>query len=184
MTYREIIVRGDEKIMKGFLVGYCTSNRIKSGLVLARDHDINRHHLREILRFRPHYLHLVVRSDHYRALASTLRRVEKELNMTVISDRAIRRAWLEYDFETFNRRVARTIKRFFANLPEGIKRTGRKHEEHVDPHAKGVEMYSPAHDYAFRGKGQLTGDLERLLRLHPKMKAHEFIDVGDINLKH
>ena len=179
-----MIIRGDDKIMKGFLTGYCSARRIKSGLIFAREHDINRHHLRELLTFKPSYLHLIISSEHHRSFAAALRPVTDELKLKILSDRSIRRMWFKYEFVTYNRRAAGTIKRFFRNLPAEIKRSGRAHVETIDPSAKGVEVYSPLHDYVFRGEGELSGDIERLLRLHPKLKEHEFIDVGDINLKH
>jgi hypothetical protein len=182
--YREVIIHGDSKVLKGFVACYRSTHRIKSGLVLAREHPINRHHLKEILTFRHHHLHLIAGRGHYRGFMAALRPVADGLKLKVVSDRPIRRAWFEYEFETANRRVAATIKRMFANLPTDVRRVGRSHKEKIDPSAKGVEVYSPSHEYTYRGGGKITGNLESLLALHAKFEDHEFIDVGDISLKH
>ena len=182
-AYREIIIRGDENIMKGFLACYRSTHRIRAGLILARDYPINRHHLKEVLHLRRHYLHLIAAKTHYRGFMAALRPVIEELELEVLSDRSIRRAWFEYHFSTANRRVAGTIKRAFSRLPGDTRRSGRAHQEIVDPSVKGVEVYSPAHEYEYSGEGQVAGDLEALLKLHAKFKAHEFIDVEDIGLR-
>jgi len=182
-SYRELVIRGDEKLLRGFLAGYRVTGKITSGFVSAREHHINTHHLREILTFRGHHVHLLVRRDVHAGLLSALRRVPDDLEFEIVSDRLIRRASFKYEFEIFNRKIAGQIKRTFSRLPHDLKRKGPQHKETIDPSSKGVEAYAPAHDYIYRGKGEIGGELEQLLAYHDKLHEYEFVQVEDIELE-
>ena len=50
-TYHELIVKGDREVLDGFLEGFMAAKNIKSGIILASEHPIETHHLKEILTF-------------------------------------------------------------------------------------------------------------------------------------
>jgi hypothetical protein len=42
-------------------------------------------------------------------------------------------------------------------------------KEIVDPGAKGVEVYTPAHEYEFKGKGHIRGEVPGVLDMHKRL---------------
>lgn len=181
MAYREIVIKGDEKIIKGFLVGYRAGKHAKRGLLFCEGLPIDTHHLREILHGHPHWEHIVAESSQHKAFVAAIGRVAHDLDLEIISDRRISKTYFEFRVETFARKVATSIKRFLGRPPAGVK-VRHNVREHIDPDAKGVEMYSPVHDYKYAGDARAEGNIEALLRYHRKLDDHDFVEVHDIKI--
>jgi hypothetical protein len=181
--YHEIIVKGDDEVLKGFLDGFKTAKKIKTGVVLASDHPINTHHLKEILTLHGNYIHVIVSGRHHQTLIAAIKDTP-DIECDIVSDVGISNAYLEFKFETFNRDVARDLKKMLGRLPAGLQLIDYDPKETVDPSAKGIEFYSPIHDYTFEGKGKIRGDVEKLIKFHERLDEHVFIEVNDIELEH
>ena len=179
--YRELIVKGDDKLLKGFLEGFQIANKIEDGLVFCRDNPINTGHLKEILTFHADYVHLVTSTRHHDSLIAA---IDETDDLELVSDKPVSRSSFKFEFETFNREVANTIRAALAKPPGGLKMVDYKPEEQIDPDAKGPEMYSPVHEYRFCGSGTVEGDIEKLLAYHHQLDDNEFIDAEDITLEH
>ncbi len=181
--YREVIVRGNDKLLKGFLWGYKEAKSIKSGLIFAHDHPIKTHHLREILTFRGAHAHIIASEGNHRGIVNAIKEATK-LNFYIISDRKIRRAYFDFEFETFNRTVAERIKKSSRNIRAGLKLLKFREKEEVDPRDKGIEMYAVSHEYRYYGSGRIEGEVDALLKFHAKMCENDFIEVDEITLVH
>jgi hypothetical protein len=181
--YHELIVKGDEEMLKGFIEGFMIAKGIKTGVILAREHDIETHHLKEILTFHGNYIHVIVTGRHHRSLVSAVEKTP-DIEYEIVSDKEIVNAHFEFKFETFSRDVAKGLKKTMARLPSGLQLIDYDPEETIDPSGEGIEFYSPMHDYSFCGKGKIRGDVAKLIRFHERMKAHVFIETKDIDLEH
>jgi hypothetical protein len=182
LSYRELVIQGSEDALRGFLWGFSTAKNIRHGLIFCDDNPINTHHLREILKLHPNYQHVVTRAAYHKSLVAALKATP--MAFKIVSDKAVRKASFEFEFETSNKDVARSIKRLLARPPAGSKVVDYKPREIMDPSAKGVELYSPVHDYVFSGKGRIEGNIEKLLEIYKKFSAHEFIETEHIDIKH
>ncbi|MFQ5511510.1 MAG: hypothetical protein ACE5EO_06630 [Candidatus Krumholzibacteriia bacterium] len=181
--YHELIVKGDEKLLRGFLWGYKSTRRVKSGLLLCDDYPIDTHHLRELLRLQTGREHLICTEAHHKTLVAAINRAA-ELGFEIISDEPIVRSYFEFKFDTFSEKVARSLKRIVRRLPKDLGLSGFDEKEDRVPGAVGVEMYAPAHDYHYYGGGTAEGGIEKLLSLHKKFSDHEFVDAKDIHVEH
>jgi hypothetical protein len=179
--HHELIVRGDLKHLRGFLRGYQLGKRLKSGLLFCADQPINTHHLKEILTLHGDYVHLICR-DRLREGLVTAVRSAVDLEFEIIADRPIIRSAFGFKFKTVSRRVGNQLKKMFSRIPADLRLSQYEPEEIVDPSAKGVELYSPRPEYVFRGRGEVEGNIERLLRYHGKLAAHEFVDTELIQI--
>jgi hypothetical protein len=181
VTYYELVIKGNGKLLKGFVRGYEVAKNIKRGLLLCSNYPINTHHLKNILTFKGDHLHLICG---VRVRPGFLAAIEQaaDLDFEVVSDDEMHRTSFEFEFETFNKEVASDIKRILRTLPAGLEVVDFEREETTDPDAKGVEIYSPVHDYTFKGKGTVAGDVEKLCAFHAKLAEHEFFEVEDIRL--
>jgi len=182
-TYRELIVRGDDKLLKGFLWGYKCAKSIKSGLIFAHDHPIKTRHLREVLTFRGAHVHIVASEAHNRAIVKAIREA-KALEFSIVSDKKIRRAYFDFEFETFNRGVASGLKRRMRRAPAGLKLLNFKDKEEIDPSAKGVEIYTVSHEYSYRGSGRFQGEFDALLKFRARVCENEFVEADEITIVH
>ena len=181
--YHELIIKGDAEVLKGFIEGYMTAKGIKTGVIIAREHDIETHHLKEVLTFRGDYCHIIVTGRHHRSLVSAIEKTP-DIDCEFVSDKEIANAYFEFKFETFNRDVAKELKKTLTKLPAGLQLIDYQPEETIDPSAEGIEFYSPIHDYSFSGKGRIRGDVAKLIQFQERMKDHVFMETEDIELEH
>ncbi|UCH84494.1 MAG: hypothetical protein JSW50_02035 [Candidatus Latescibacterota bacterium] len=181
VTYHELVIKGNGKLLRGFIRGYQLGKNIKRGLLFCQDYPINTHHLRHILTFRGDHLHIVCRARIRQGFLTAIENAS-DLEFEVLSDEEILVASFEFEFETFNKKVASNIKRILRRIPAGLELRSYNPEETTDPDAEGVEIYSPVHDYTFKGKGSVAGDIEKLCAFHTKLDEHEFFEVKDIRL--
>lgn len=182
VMYYELVIKGNGKLLRGFVRGYEIGKSIKNGLFFSQDRPIATHHLKETLTFRGDHLHLLCGARIRQGFLAALRQAE-DLDFEIIADRRVVRSSFEFEFETASRKVASDIKRRFRSIPAGLKLVGYEPIETVDPSAKGVEIYTPVHDYRFEGNGVIEGDLETLLACHERLTTNEFIEAEDIAIE-
>lgn len=182
-SYRELVVRGDANLLRGFLSGYQLARKIKRGFYVCRDSPINTHHLMEVLTFKGDYIHVILTQRVHEGIVAAIRQAE-DMEFTIVSDKPIAKLSFEFKFRTASTKVGARLKRLFDKLPAGLELTRYEPEEEIDPSAKGIEFYSPAHHYQFRGEGEVAGDLDKLFRFRRKLDEHEFIDVERIDVVH
>ncbi len=75
------------------------------------------------------------------------------------------------------------IKALIEAHPAGITITGYNPVEDIDDSAKGVELYSPAHDYTFKCEGTASGKFGEIFPFRKKLEEHTLIEVSNIKLK-
>ena len=181
VTYYEIVVKGDENLLKGFIRGFELGRSLAGGVWLCADHPIDAGHLKR-LRLHGRHVHVVCTSAVRKSVLAAFARAA-ESGVEVVSDKKIVRAWFEFEFDTYSRDVAASLKKVFNTLPTVLELRGYEPKETVDKKARGVELYSPVHEYRFEGKGRIEGDLGKLLAIHEKLEAIEFAKTGKIHLE-
>ncbi|MBP2681411.1 MAG: hypothetical protein H6Q78_1274 [Candidatus Krumholzibacteriota bacterium] len=182
-TYREIVVRGDGKLLKGFIRGYQIGHATESGIFFCADHPIDTRRLRERLTLRGDHVHLMCKERLRQSFLAAIQRAT-DLEFELVSDEKVSGASFEFEFDTYSRKVGSEIKNLLENLPEGLEVADYAPEETVDAKARGAELYSPVHEYRFQGKGKIAGDFERLLDFHAALAANAFVEARDISIEH
>jgi hypothetical protein len=179
-TYYEIVVKGDRRFLQGFVLGVGLDQAVSDEFWFCRDHPVESEHV-EQLRLRGHYIHLVCTVTVRKKILPSLEQAD-EFGVKVVSDRKIARTYFEFEFDTVSRDVAATIKRILRTLPAGLKVLAYEPKETEDKSAKGVELYSPVHDYRFEGSGRVEGDFAELLAVRKKLEAIDWVKPGDISI--
>jgi len=182
-SYRDVVIKGDPKAIKGFLGAFVAVKRIKHGVVFVEDHAIDGGYVKRLVHGTRDYEHIIVSTVHHKSLISAIKRANN-IDIEIVSDQKIKRASFEFKFETFSRKVAGNLRRLYRNPPAGIRIIDPVVKEEFDPSAKGVELYSPTHHYQLKGKATAVGDVEALIKLQQRFHDHEFIDVKDIQIEH
>jgi len=68
-------------------------------------------------------------------------------------------------------------------LPKSVKLVDYAPKEEMHKDAKGTELYAPDHEYSFKGKGRLVGDIETIIEYNKIFDEHPLIDVTAITLQ-
>ncbi len=116
-----------------------------------------------------------------RGVAAASARTGPEI--AVKADRAIREARLDYHFAVYSREGAAAIRSALDPLPAGVRAEAAEAEEHVDPAGRGVEIYTPLHEYTLSGRGTLRGTWPAVLAMRERLREVAMLEVGEITLE-
>lgn len=86
--------------------------------------------------------------------------------------------------EAYSPEVAEKIKHaLHGPLPPGVVLEPGEEKEVVDPEAKGVELYSPVHDYTYRCHGTFSGTSPGIFEIHRTLQALDFVHQEKLELE-
>ncbi len=182
-TY-EIIIRGNTDEARLFLRGFLAGRGEKAGFIFTKDNGFTLSHIRDIVKYHGDVVHLVCNAALRKSITAAVKSAPADLDLEIVESRPIVRASFEFKFSTANRKVAGSIKRLLGRIPDGAQLTGYAPEEIVDPDAEGQELYSPTHEYEFRGQGTVEGDPFAVKSVFDKLKDNEFFKCEGIELQH
>ena len=136
--------------------------------------------LRDLLHLRSHHL---VFAPGARAL-ELVRELASAPGLRVEAVRRVIRASFRFTAECYNREEAGEIKGAFLSAPPpGVRVEDFTESEEVDPEARGVELYAPAHDYVYRASGRVTGPLPGVIEMHRRARRLDFVKEGRIEVE-
>jgi hypothetical protein len=180
-TYYEMIIRGDDRDMVPYLTGFMAAGDLKN-VYIATESGFHLKSLRERVKHHGEVQHVICEGDQRSRLRSAVEKAPDRYGFKVEEEARIERAYFPFEFDTPSREVAAAIKKVLAALPTGVKATDYIPEEIEDPDAKGAEVYSPAHEYEFRGKGVIEGDPGGVIRARQALGEIEFAKVHEIEI--
>jgi hypothetical protein len=97
----------------------------------------------------------------------------------------IRDAVFDFSFRVFSPDEASGIRRLLEeDLPDGVSLDDYEHEEKRDPSAKGIELYSPVHEYEFSGSGRYVGTVPGVFEMVHRLADQTFLHHGDVTLRY
>jgi hypothetical protein len=174
----KIVVKGDERILRGFLVGFgAAAGRRHQGAVLGSDVPVAPESLTErvqqLLAAGSH--HVVLTPEGYgERLMAAIGKHGGNAGLVVESSVEVAGGSFEFRAETFSREGGGLIRRAFLDaVPEGIEIRDLRTDEEVDPSGAGQELYSPVHHYSLLMRGQIIGPLPGVLEMHRRARSLE-----------
>jgi len=187
--FREIAIEGPRGWTAGYVQGF-VRGRSASAVVLDAEHEgcdvaSARERFREFLSRGSEIAHLLVEDsaaalvhEAVEAAAAGGRLVQVRLERSIVG------ASFGFSVECFSEVAGRRIREFLRNLPEGVKTSADTEiDEIVDPSARGIEPYAPIHDFEFRARGTVLGDVAGVLRVHRVLDGDELVDVSGVRLQ-
>lgn len=128
--------------------------------------------------------HMVVSETFAQAIETALAATPL-IALEVASKRVVDSAHLEFTFECFSKEVAEELRRVFeADLPDGLLLENYDAKEIFDEGSRGVELYSPSHEYVFSGGGRYIGSVAAILDIAHRIADHDFVHTEGIHLNH
>jgi len=179
-VYHEIIIKGNYDAVRCYLRGFLAGRDVKSGYYFGGEWPFQLHFLRELIKFHGEVTHLLCTGSLKPTVVSAIKKADDDFE--VKETRKVTAVAFDFDFRTANRKVADTVKGALEKLPRGVKLVDYEPKEIVDPGAKGVEVYTPAHEYEFKGKGRIRGEVPGVLDMHKRLSDIESFRLDKIEI--
>jgi hypothetical protein len=184
-NWHVIIVEGHERDLRAFVSGFAADRgvdpmRVVFGADVGLAHESLHERLRALLRGGQHVL--IVPEDLATALADAIARGGTALGLRVADRHPVGAASFDFAAEVYAREVSTRIRSVVRALPPGVHAT--QHSEHEEEHAAdtGVELYAPAHHYAYRVRASLTGPVGEVLEVRRRLGEIEAVQLEALRL--
>ena len=184
--FYEFVIQGQTGWTLGFIQGYLRGHGETEGVLDAEAEGFHCESLRERFRELIHpssdTLHLIA-SD--RVGASVLEAVAEAVALghatEMVHKERIVAARFTFSTTVYSREHGERIREMFKNTAEGVTVKGEMTVK-INPDAKGVEMYAPAHEYELKGEAVVAGPVDGVLDLHRQSRDEELINLGHLEL--
>jgi hypothetical protein len=183
-TFWEILVHGQPDKCEGLLAGLRLGATSDVQLFLANRAGIRTslgERLMDLVHAHAGVCHVIADSEGRKLLRSVAKQLPS-MDMSIAEERKIASASFSYEFHAYAKRYGDEIRKLLAGLPKGVRHDADKPKETRDAGAKGVEAYSPAHDYEISGKGTISGRVDLVLEARALLDDHPLVNAGTVEL--
>jgi len=188
--YSEVVFEGHHGNIRGFIEGFIAGSGKEMSFFFSDRAGVKAETMSEVIK---EWISLSNKIHHVIMESELLDRIKKALEKlsdgdslnrsSIKSAKAIKAASFKFTFSTYGRKYGEDIKKLLEKLPGGLSLKDYAPVEKVDKDAKGVELYSPAHEYTFEGSGVITGPVDEAIAFRKVLDDHPLVDVAVINLE-
>lgn len=179
-AWYEMVIEGKEEDVRKLLPGVATDERPFRGEELDLYEGSLSDRIRELLGARTHHLLFVPGTQ----AGPLVRAIQGKDDIRLEHVREVSSGRFSFTAKAFSPEVAEKIKRaLHGPLPPGVVLSDCDEAEDVDPDAKGVELYSPVHDYTWRCHGIFSGPPPGIFEIHRTMQALDFVHQEKLELE-
>jgi hypothetical protein len=185
--YYDVVIEGSLDLMKGFVMGFIEGRGVAGDIFFGEEYHIESESkvglLLQLMGFHDKTCTVIVGSGLYEVLAAALKRRQNTIPLRILKVRQVSNASFAFSFGTYSREVGEEISSLLAHLPEGI-----VHEPDIelhrilDPEGKGLETFTPLHDYELNGKGRISGSVKGVFELYHRLQHYEVVELGNMDL--
>lgn len=186
--YVELAIAGPRGWIVGFIGGFLEARGKGERLLDAEQEGFDcaplRERLSELISPSLQTYHLLVPKDLREDVREAVERATKaDPRVSSIHEQELKGARFSFSFTVYSKKHAQRLRRHFDELPEGVELSAdASFTESVDPSAKGVEAYAPAHDYELTARGEVEGPVDGIVRLLRICKTEELIRCGKVEI--
>ncbi|HOX25800.1 MAG TPA: hypothetical protein PLL30_10475 [Candidatus Krumholzibacteria bacterium] len=189
-TFHEAVFKGSPKALRGLLTGLALGSGVASPYWFHDEADIadpgapkRARRVVEKLRLVPAAEVRVVVGG---GLAALLRRLRRQIAASGVCEldslRRIKTARAALRYHTYAKRYDDEVQILLRDLPRGVTLEAPTRTVRTDPHAQGVEVYSPAHEFESRGGGVLAGRFDLVIGLRDRLDVHPLIECDQVDI--
>jgi len=184
----KITITGEWALVKGLIAGFLWGRGLdpEKGIVFCDDlkylDESFLQTLKEWIHLSEEMAHVIVESHLLEPVKEALQMSRRLFDCRLLSLQKIKEASFPFQYEIFSKEHGREAKNLFEAIPASIRIRYEEKDEIIDKDARGIEVYSPSHDYTLKGKGAVSGPLGEILALHKQMDGNELIQAGDLTL--
>lgn len=188
--YSEVVFEGHYSNIRGFIEGFIAGSGKELSFFFSEQAGVKAETMSEVLKewisLSNKIHHVVMESELFEKIKKSLERLtdSDSLNKgSIKSAKAIKTASFRFKFSTYGRKYGEDIKKLLEKLPGGLSLKDYSPVEKIDKDARGVELYSPAHEYTFEGTGVIAGPVDEAIAFRKVLDDHPLVDVTVINLE-
>lgn len=185
-AFNEVVFRGKPKVVRaclsGLLLGAARQASVFYSYLDGVQHEGKAEKLAEFVGVRASDCHVIVDAETAAWLRGLSRAITAETGLAITSNRRIRGASLDLRYHTYGKKHEDEILALLRDLPAGVKLSGFRQQEQVDARGRGVEIYTPVHEFEAVGEGSLSGPVDELIRLRRRLLDYPLLKVADIRL--
>ncbi|NLP11983.1 hypothetical protein GX408_16405 [bacterium] len=182
----EVVFEANEHYLKGLLEGFQRGRNTAFKYFFSRDAGVQAESLGEKIKewtsLSDKYQHLLMEQGLYHLLKK-LGEDQPTEHMKIISARPVQSGKFSVKVKNAARGETDIIKKAFAEKPASVKTIDWHDEEKEDRKAKGIELYTPAHEYLYEASGTFQGELEALIVFRQKVAAFSTVTAKEIKLE-
>jgi hypothetical protein len=185
----EVVFEGHYNTVKGYIEGLQDGMGTAHSVFFSSESGIAAETFSELVKewvSLGHKLHHVVMEEAlFTILEDVLSKKGKNTLMnsgSIKSSKSVRQATFNFRFDAYARKYAEEIKELLGKLPEGVSLHDYKPEEKINHDAEGVELYTPAHDFIFHGKGAIVGPVEQVVSFRKLLDDYPLIEAEKVLL--
>src|SRR5258706_13801628 len=181
-----VVIEGHERDLRAFVSGFVADRGLDPATVVFGD-DVGLEHESLVERLRT-----LLRGGHHAVLASgdvadpLVEAVERgggPVGLRIADHHPVASASFRFAAEVFSRDVSSAIRAILNALPAGVRFEEHSESEEASQHEhKGVELYAPVHDYAYRVEGKAVGSLDGILDLRRRLAEIEAVALEPLAL--
>jgi len=183
--YMEVVLKSDARFAKGFLEGYLAGTGRSFRFFINEEAGIEAESLseklKELVGLADLFQRIVIEEDFWTALQKDAA-AALGLSGHPIQARKISSGSFSVRIKEFSKESAAAIKQIVSGRPAGVTVEGWKENETVNRNGRGVELYSPLHDYVFEAEGSFSGGIEAVADLRAQLVLHDAVKAGLIKL--
>ena len=187
LTFSEVVLTGAADEVRRFLAQLCaTAGKSQTCWFHAEaaidDRESALHKTAETLHLVAGDVHLVASDDIVGLLRADAAAAEAQ-GIRIRSITPVRAASFTLNYRAYTEAHDQEIEALLHDLPRGLQITGETHDVKRDPGARGLEAYSPAHDYEAHGAATIGGRVDHVIAKRKQLAEHELIDPHKIVLE-
>ena len=185
-VFSEVVFRGKPKVVRaclsGLLLGAGRQGAVYYSFLDGVHHEGKAEKLAELVGVRASDCHVIMDAETAAWLRGLSRAITAETGLVITSNRRIRGATMALRYHTYGRKYEDEILALLRDLPAGLRLSGFRQRERLDESGRGLEIYSPVHEFEAVGEGAISGPVDELIRLRRRLAEYPLLKVSDVQL--
>lgn len=175
-AWYELLIQGSEHDLEVLLKSF--SEDVIPGSELRLEEQSLTDRVLGLLHARTHHL-VFAPASQARELS---RAVREHTDLLLEEIREVQTGRFGFRAEAYSEEMAQAIRdALHSNIPAGVEVVDSEKEE-VDPKAKGVEFFAPAHEYTYRCRGTIVGPPPGIIEMHQRVSRIDFVHEEPLEL--
>jgi hypothetical protein len=184
-VFVELDLEGNTERATGFVEGFRLAGTDPAAVFLSEREPIEAEGLIDSIRERVGRRTRVILSKRLAERMVAALAEAPRLELAAHQPREIDYAELAFEFRVFDRDDAKQVRHLIEDeLPAGVRLDDYHVDEKIEEDAKGVELYSPVHDYILSGSGTYVGAVDGVLEVAHRLDQQDFVHPKRVRLHH
>ena len=188
--FTEAVFEGEYNTIRGYIEGFVAASGKDLRFFVCSDSGVEAEtlseHIREWVSLGSRLHHVLMEDELLDGIKAALAASGDRgmLNrISIKSSKSVKGASFKFRFTAYGRKYAEEIKEILGRLPVGVNLADYSPVEKMEEECRGVELYTPCHDYVFQGEGVISGPVNLVVPLRGTLEAHPLIEAEKVKIE-